>query len=204
MDLNAIIWLGSIFILGAFVTIYLYNRRNKKEKKPKNLNNLSAKRGIDNYIKRLCRIKGFKVVQNVKLSSDKEESLIDLVVIGLFGVIAIQTRGFDEQIYAYESDKKWLNVNGESKTYFENLILVGENDKNALRKLFSQNDIYNINIYQLAIFDGKKTELYVPLNLPVILKKNLKKEFKKPIYNKTYNNVNINKIKELLEKYINK
>lgn len=149
-------------------------------------------------LKKIGLFKKWKVIENVQFNDGKNDVIISQVVIGSFGVIAVQSRDFPGQVYASPNDKKWVNINDKDKTHFDNLIQLAQDNANSIRKIFSQKNIYRVEIFTLAVLSGHKLELYAPSGLSIVDLKKLKKEMKDKKY-KEDKNIDVEKICEVFE-----
>lgn len=177
--------------------VYFY----KKFKNPNVIGHTEDKKGktsILRTIERICFFKGYKVVKDVVLEADKGDVPIDAVMIGPFGIVAVEVYFCRNQVYAHQNDIKWVHISGGKKEYIDNLYKKGAVQKNAIRRLLSKNGIYNIEIGGICVFDGPKLELYAPKDLPAVTLSGLKKELKKPFY-KRETNINIERVYSLFK-----
>ena len=159
---------------------------------------------VGGILRRFASIRQFKVLSDLNLEADGKKAHFDYALIGFYGISFVTCLGQSAAYYGQERDAKWSYVVGDNKkTYFPNPVLAGEKAIDAVRTIFSQNKVYNIQMEHLVVFAGarKKTEVFVKTTDPALKRGDLKKLLGKVKYEKD-NNVDVAQLAALLEKYM--
>lgn len=182
-------------ILLTVAGIWMIRRQAKNQNaQPPKQNAQAEQRAISRKLKR----HGWRVLENVNLPAKNENLEVSQIVIGPFGVIVVESRGYAGEVYVNQNDKQWVHTNGTQREHFSNLLIKVAKDAAALQRLFAKMEIYRVEIHQLVIFPKRNLELYCPADLPILTVKQLKKELRKPKY-RTDRGVDIEKIYSVLK-----
>ncbi|WP_159438173.1 nuclease-related domain-containing protein [Massiliimalia massiliensis] len=141
----------------------------------------------------------FRVIHDIYLPLYDKTTQIDHIVIGKFGMVVVETKAMNGDIYGTEKDNDWANVVDEKKTRFYNPLFQNKTHVDCIRHILKKENIYRVDIDSLVVFSQKTAILNIPRKLPVITINLLKKYFKKSRY-KQDNQVNVEKVYEALEK----
>ena len=158
---------------------------------------------VTGILKRFAGIRQFKVLTDLDLTFEGQTAHFDQVLIGFYGISFITCLGESAAYYGQEQDASWSRVDdGNKKVSFPNPLLTGEKGIDTVRRIFSMNDVYNIQMEHLLVFAGarKKTEVYVKSSVPVLKRKELGQLLNKVKYQKD-NSVDVQKLAELLQQY---
>lgn len=186
------IWIVIGVVAIALVTLWGYfHYRNKNAKLRQK--GLKGEKKVARILKKKCIGRPWKVINDIYLPLYDKTTQVDHILIGPFGVLAVETKNYAGQVYGSPSDKEWTHICGDEKHKFYNPMMQNKTHVDNIRYLFSKENIYNINIDSLVVFADKKLELYMPKNLPVIRINKLKKELRKSKYDKD-NGVDVDKL----------
>ena len=141
----------------------------------------------------------YRVIHDLYLPLYDKTTQIDHIVIGRFGMVVVETKAMNGEIYGTEKDNDWANVVNEHKTRFYNPLLQNKTHVDCVRHILKKENIYRVNIDSLVVFSQKTAILNIPRKLPVITINLLKKYFKKARYRQD-NQVDVNKVYEALMK----
>jgi hypothetical protein len=125
---------------------------------------------------------------------------IDHVVIGKFGVVVVETKALNGEIYGTDKDENWTHIAGEKKSYFYNPLNQNKAHIDCIKHIFRKENIFRVNVDSLVVFSQKTVILNIPRGLPVISLPLLKKYFKKSRY-KQDNGVDVERVYETLMRY---
>ena len=142
----------------------------------------------------------FRVIHDIYLPLYDKTTQIDHIVIGRFGMVVVETKALNGEIYGTEKDIDWTNLNGENKKRFYNPLLQNKTHVDCVRHILKKENIYRVDVDSLVVFSEKTAILNIPRKMPVITINLLKKYFKKPRY-KQDNQVNVDKVYEAIMKY---
>lgn len=141
----------------------------------------------------------YRVIHDIYLPLYDKTTQIDHIVIGRFGMVVVETKAMNGEIYGTEKDNDWANVVNEHKTRFYNPLLQNKTHVDCVRHILKKENIYRVNIDSLVVFSQKTAILNIPRKLPVITINLLKKYFKKTRYRQD-NQVDVNRVYEALMK----
>lgn len=162
-----------------------------------------CKKKVTGILKRFAGIRQFKVLTDLDLAFEGQTAHFDQVLIGFYGISFITCLGESAAYYGQERDAIWSRVDdGNKKVSFPNPLLAGEKGIDTVRRIFSKNGVYNIQMEHLLVFAGtrKKTEVYVKSSVPVLKRKELGQLLDKVKYQKD-NSVDVQKLAGLLQQY---
>ncbi len=165
-----------------------------------------CKKKVTGILKRFAGIRQFRVLTDLDLAFEGQTAHFDQVLIGFYGISFITCLGESAAYYGQERDASWSRVDdGNKKVSFPNPLLAGEKGIDTVRRIFSKNDVYNIQMEHLLVFAGarKKTEVYVKSSVPVLKRKELGQLLDKVKYQKD-NSVDVQKLAGLLQQYAQK
>lgn len=162
-----------------------------------------CKKKVTGILKRFAGIRQFKVLTDLDLAFEGQTAHFDQVLIGFYGISFVTCMGESAAYYGQERDAEWSRVSdGNKKIVFPNPLLAGEKGIDTVRRIFSKNNVYNIQMEHLLVFAGarKKTEVYVRSSVPVLKRKELGQLLDKVKYQKD-NSVDVEKLAGLLQQY---
>lgn len=133
---------------------------------------------------RFCRIRSYRVLQNVKLRYRGQIVTIDNIVIGFFGLIVFTDMKEIGEYYGDAKDEQWVQSMDGGKLKIPNPILTNITNVEALRWLFGRYNLYNLNIEDYVVFSGNhnSTRLFISHATNVISLKKLKMMLKSGRY----------------------
>ncbi len=190
--------LGLTAVALAFLLILWLIRRSANPK--------VCRKKVTGILKRYAGIRQFRVLTDLDLEFEGNTAHFDQVLIGFYGISFITCLAETAAYYGQRQDEKWSRVDsGNRKVYFPNPLTEGEKGIDTVRRIFSQNKVYNIQMEHLVVFAGarKKTEVYVKASAPVLKRKELKRLLDKVKYQKD-NSVDVEALAGLLQKYARK
>ena len=124
----------------------------------------------------------YRVIHDIYLPLYDKTTQIDHIVIGRFGMVVVETKAMNGEIYGTEKDNDWANVVNDRKTRFYNPLLQNKTHVDCVRHILKKENIYRIQVDSLVVFSQKTAILNIPRKLPVITINLLKKYFKKSRY----------------------
>ncbi len=201
MDTNQIVVVTVIVaVIVLFVAAYFGVKKLREYKKIRVGKNGEKK--VSKELEKIARKSAnrYRVIHDLFLPLYDKTTQIDHLVIGKFGIVVVETKAMNGEIYGTEKDQDWANVVNEHKTRFYNPLLQNKTHIDCVRHILKKENIYRVDVDSLVVFSEKTAILNIPRKLPVITMNLLKKYFKKPRYKKD-NNVDVDKVYEALMKY---
>ena len=157
----------AVLIIMAFALLYfiggdsiIFFRRKEQEDAGRNT------KKIEPVIKRFANAKGYKVFTDITIANKNATATFDIVLVGAFGVLCINTNGLGGEIYGTAKDDEWLKIFEGERKHFPNPL--DENSKNTgvLRSALSERGHKPKFFESLLVFTQGKTEVNAPTSLP--------------------------------------
>ena len=189
----------AVIILIVMVIIGYFLYQQYKKSKNKKIGRRGEK-SVARKLNAICRKKGFRVIHDLYLPLYDKTTQIDHVVIGDFGIVAVETKALNGEIYGSAEDECWAQVIGTKKNRHYNPLKQNAAHIDCMRHILKKDGVYVVVIDSLVVFSSKNVYLNIEKGMPVITLNLLKKYFKKPKYNKDAN-VDIDKVYNTLMKY---
>ncbi|SDN16302.1 nuclease-related domain-containing protein [Acetanaerobacterium elongatum] len=126
---------------------------------------------VTSKLKSYSSLRRYKVLTGVRLPYRGGVKEISHVLIGIFGVIVVDTHHLNGELYGTADDKKWTHVFSDGKKeQLPNLALDLQEKVDAIRQAFAAQGIYRVSIDSINVVQNseKKLKLYVASSLPVI------------------------------------
>ncbi len=157
---------------------------------------------ISQILKRYAGIRRFKVLNNITIKQGDKEITIPHILIGFFGVLIINSVSAKGDVYGKVSDKNWIFYGDNNERIAKsNPIDYAGDCEQAIRKIFSTENIYKINIDTVScIFLPKKKNLYCDKTDKIIKLNQLKTYLGKSKFEKD-NNIEVEKLYDAIIKY---
>ena len=198
MNLSNELKLGLVMVLlaaAAIVTLWVMHRATD----PK-----ACRNKVKGILKRFAGIRQYKVLSDVTVQYEGKKAHFDQVLIGIYGISFVSVLADTAAYYGQEKDQKWAKVDSKTgkKTYLENPIFAGEKAIELVRRIFSKNNVYNIQMEHLIVFAGApgKIEMFVKGPAPLLKRKELKRQLDKVRYEED-RGVDMEKLAKLLQEY---
>lgn len=163
----------------------------------------ACRKKVTGILKRFAGIRQFKVLTDLNLEFNGKKAHFDEVLIGFYGISFITCLNESASYYGQEKDQKWSCVKSDNqRAYLPNPVIAGVEGIDVVRRIFSSNQVYNIQMEHLIVFtgSGKKTEIFVKTSSPAVKRKDLAKLLGKVRYQKD-NSVDVAQLAALLEQY---
>ena len=145
-------------------------------------------------LKSFAKPRKFEVLSELKINYKGEEHTFDNILLGEFGVL-ILTR-FDKagELYGNVSDQNFVLIDRKNKRIpCENLQNKAEKGETLLRKIVSDNKIYNVKIESAIIIENKNCKPMITVEKEVFDLKSLKKHLAQPKFD-TDNKMDVNAV----------
>ncbi len=160
--LYVIIPLAAIALIVAAIVIRTAVLRSK---------NIYLHRKVTARLKGYARLRGFKVLTNVRLTYKGGEKLVSHVLVGIFGILLVDVHELAGDLYGTADDKKWTYVPKKGKRQqLDSLTLDLQAKAEAVRELLGTHKLYRMTIDSINVVQNgeKRLVLYVPESLPLI------------------------------------
>lgn len=157
----------------AFVVVYLLVRRRKQSVTDKIGAHGEAR--VAKALTRYARRHHCHAMHDVYLPLYDKTTQLDHLLIGDFGVIVIETKATNGDVYGKGKDRQWTHLIGTKKHELYNPLLQNQAHIDCVNHLFKKNHIYKVPVQSLVIFAGKNINLNLEKGLPVIKLSALKK-----------------------------
>lgn len=194
---NYTLYTTIIFILIlSFVIIYFLLKTIKTNKSKKIGSN--GEKSVKLILNKISKKKKYKLLNNVYLPLYDSTTEIDHIVIGDFGIVVVETKAVNGEIYANENEKEWTHIIGTKKHKLYNPLMQNKTHINCIQHILRKEKIYNVNIDSLVVFAGN-VEVNIKKGLPVITIDLLKSYFNKSKFKN--NNIDKTLIYNTLKKY---
>lgn len=185
-------------IILAFVIIYFSVKAYKNAKSKKIGNN--CEKSVKHILNKICKNKKYKLLNNIYLPLYDTTTEIDHIIIGDFGVLVVETKGLNGEVYGNEYEKNWTHIIGEKKHTLYNPLMQNKTHISCIQHILRKENIYNVDIYSLVVFAGNNIELNIPKGLPIITSDLIKSYFKKEFFKKQ-SKFNVEQVYNTLLKY---
>ncbi len=186
---------------GTVAAIYWARNRDEKAKGPRR----ASKNGNTAAVLRLLRYTaaniGGKVIEAVELQKDGDSYYFDGVLIGCFGVYAVQCYGHNGQIYGNPKDKQWLWVSANKRESMANPVDQAEQATRVLRECLIKAGLRNPECEVGFVFTDARAELCVPRSVSPMKTKDLRKQLGKEKYRKD-KGFDTDRVSEILTQYV--
>lgn len=151
---------------------------------------------VAKVLKSYASFRSYKVLNDIYLPLYDKTTQVDHILIGFFGILVVETKNLSGEIYGDPKKKEWLHIMGkQNQTRHElyNPLMQNQTHIDCIRHILGLDNLYNIPIENLVVFTSKKSELYIPKNLPIIKIAKLKKFLRNPRFDKD-NNMDVEKL----------
>lgn len=185
-------------ILLAFVITYFSIKAYRKSKSKKIGNN--CEKSVKHILNKICKKNKYKILNNIYLPLYDVTTEIDHIVIGDFGMVVVETKGLNGEVFGNEYEKNWTHIIGNQKHTLYNPLMQNKTHIDCIRHILKKENIYNVDIESLVVFGGNNIELNISKNLPVITSNLLKSYFRKSKLKKQ-SNFDVDKVYNTLLKY---
>lgn len=191
---DSLIWilcgLIALFVIGYFLVKKIKQTRTDRIGK-------NGEKKVAKALRSIARKNGYKVINDLYLPLYDKTTQIDHVVIGSFGILAIETKALNGAVYGTEKEKEWTHIIGEKRHKLYNPLSQNKAHVDCIQHILRKENIYKVNVDSLVVFSGKDIQLSIPKGLPIITLDLLKKYFKKPRY-KADNGVDAEQVEQAL------
>ncbi len=192
MDQTVIIlWAVAVVIILAVLLYVVIKRKREKAK-----NAAKGRRGeaaVAGKLRSICRSKGFALLNNVYLPLYDTTTQLDHIVVGPFGILVVETKADQGEIYGSPKDENWVQVIGDGRNKHYNPLKQNKTHCDNLRHNLKKKNLYVVKIESLVVYAAKNVQLYTTGNAPVVTMKQLKKFFRLPLFREN-NNVDVDKV----------
>ena len=192
MDQTVIIlWAVAVVIILAVLLYVVIKRKREKAK-----NAAKGRRGeaaVAGKLRSICRSKGFALLNNVYLPLYDTTTQLDHIVVGPFGILVVETKADQGEIYGSPKDENWVQVIGDARNKHYNPLKQNKTHCDNLRHNLKKKNLYVVKIESLVVYAAKNVQLYTTGNAPVVTMKQLKKFFRLPLFGEN-NKVDVDKV----------
>lgn len=162
----------------------------------------TCKNKVKGMLKRFAALRQYKVLSDVTVQYEGKKAHFDQILVGVYGISFVSCLADSAAYYGQEREEKWAKVDSKTgkKSYFANPITAGEKAIDLVRRVFSKNNVYGIQMEHLIVFAGspRKTEIFVKGSIPMLRRSDLKKLLDKVRYEED-RGVDVEKIVKLLQ-----
>ena len=186
-----ILWAVAVVIILAVLLYVVIKRKREKAK-----NAAKGRRGeaaVAGKLRSICRSKGFALLNNVYLPLYDTTTQLDHIVVGPFGILVVETKADQGEIYGSPKDENWVQVIGDGRNKHYNPLKQNKTHCDNLRHNLKKKNLYVVKIESLVVYAAKNVQLYTTGNAPVVTMKQLKKFFRLPLFREN-NNVDVDKV----------
>jgi hypothetical protein len=147
-----------IFVLYK-IAIFIHRRNAPK---------IKGDKGEYRIARRLNKLKrkGYIVLNDVLIETDRGSSQIDHVVVSVYGIFVIETKNYSGWIHGHENSEYWTQTIYKHKTKFRNPVRQNHGHIFALKKVLR--DFKHVPYHPIIVFSGSAELKNVYANLPVI------------------------------------
>ena len=145
---------------------------------------------------------GFKLFSNISVNIDGEKIHFDNLIVGFFGLLAVNVLEPQGEYCGEEGEDKWVFTKDSSRDYIENPINQNSDALQKLKKaLGKEAGVYKLNANELTVFGGKpsKTQVYTKAENKVCFAKDLGKVLKDKRFSDD-NGVDVEKVCDFIMK----
>lgn len=128
-------------------------------------NNRMTQHKVSGFLKKFAGIRGFKVIDGLKLKNGEDTVTIDHVLIGFFGMILLTDVNAVGFVYGDYKDDQWLSIQldkdnqEKSRSAFTNPVKASEKCNETMRKLLAANNLYKVGTEAYVVFGDSKAQL---------------------------------------------
>lgn len=169
--------MGALLI---FVIIYFIVKAMKKRRTDRIGKN--GEKRVAKMLDRFARKHNGYALHDLYLPLYDKTTQVDHVLLGQFGMLVIETKAANGEVYGTETDREWVHIIGEQRHKLYNPLLQNKAHVDCIAHLLRVEKIYKVRIDSLVVFAGKKIQLNIPKGMPVITSSLLKSYLKKPHY----------------------
>ncbi|MDR2656117.1 MAG: NERD domain-containing protein [Oscillospiraceae bacterium] len=158
------------------------------------------KEKISAVLKRFARRRKHRLLTDLKIQGKNGSLEIDNVYIGEFGVLVLDSFGYEGELYGGEKEPRWALYEKKLKSPIENPIIALNEKVDAIRRIFAKEGVYKVDIKAYVLFRQKASKLRINFQSPHILRI---EGFRKFLSDKSFEcdrSVRIEKVAEALEK----
>lgn len=163
-----------------FVIIYLLVKAAKKRRTDR-IGKGGEKR-VAKMLDHFARKHGGFALHDLYLPLYDKTTQVDHVLLGKFGMLVVETKAANGEVFGTENDREWVHIIGEQRHKLYNPLLQNKAHVDCISHLLRCEKVYKVRIDSLVVFAGKKIILNIPKGMPVITIDLLKKYLKKPHY----------------------
>lgn len=198
MDQQSMIIMIVLVMILVIMAIYFGLKKLKQYR----LNKIgkTGEKAVKKVLKKICRKYDYRLINDLYLPLYDKTTQIDHVVIGAFGIMAVETKAMSGEVFGNDFDENWVQIIGDKRHKMYNPLRQNKTHVDCIKHLLRQEQIYRVEVDSLVVFAGKKVTLNIQKGLPVISLSYVKKFFKKSRYQND-NGVNVQKLYETLLSY---
>lgn len=152
--------------LAIYVVVYLLCK-HRKETATDRIGR-SGELQVASRLKKIAARYGWVLKNDVYLPLYDKTTQIDHLLIGDFGVLAIETKNISGVIYGDAQSKDWLQEIGKRKNKLYNPLLQNKAHTDCLAHHLRKAGLKNVSVSGLVLFSAKDVYLNLPKNLPVL------------------------------------
>ncbi|MGL5478514.1 MAG: nuclease-related domain-containing protein [Clostridium sp.] len=152
----------SIIILALVVTVKIIETKHKAK--------LTGYIGERETKKSLSNLKGYRVLDDVLLKTERGTTQIDHILIGKNGVFSIEDKNYSGWIYGDENYKFWTQVIYNKKSKFYNPIWQNKGHLKAIDNIIS--DKFKVQAVSIIVFSNR-CELKKINTKGIVIKRNM-------------------------------
>lgn len=150
--------LSAVILLAPTIGLSWYYFSRVHDKKPAYYH-----KKVEKQLNRVAAIRKQKVLRDVTVSCAGKTGEFSHLLVGPFGVLAVTVLDKRGVYYGDAKSKTWYCDNGKTKFELPNPYLKTQKAIEALRELFSRNEIYKVPVEHIVVFDSyaKKSNCFV-------------------------------------------
>ena len=150
-------------------------------------------------LKRFAASNGWRYIEERSFTKDGITKEIPAMVVGCFGVLAVNAVGRNGEIYGTAADDVWVQITGAGKEKFENPFNESAFMVRMIRDVLIEEKQKSVPVECFPVFCAKKLQLGVPKSLNAVTLKQLGKKLSADKYYQD-KGVDFEKIADALEK----
>ena len=192
----------AVMVIVAFALLYfiggdsiIFFRRKEQEDAGRNT------KKVEPVIKRFASAKGYKVFTDITIANKNTTATFDIVLIGVFGVLCINTNGLGGEIYGSAKEDEWLKIFEGERKHFPNPLDENSKKTGVLRSALSERGHKPKFFESLLVFTQGKTEVNAPTSLPYAYPNDMRDFINQPKF-ATDNKVDIEAVYRAIESLI--
>ena len=163
-----------------------------------------GKKKTKSALLRFAKIKDYKLFSNITIDCNGVKTHFDYLVVGLFGLLAVNVLEPTGEYCGEENQEKWVYSNNKVRDYIENPIKQNQEALTTLKKMIGKElNIYKYSLESITVFGGResKTQIYTKADDKICYAKNLGNLLKNSKFDAN-NNMNIEAVANLIAKHI--